>query len=125
MAENKQNCGCGCIGQKQNSTKSKAKEKKMGILALKSLALTRIPEGKEKPYKKLWYIPIEEDETTNLALRFTLDQGTTAAIPPGDARFFWKAVNIAQRCSPLSLEEQEHLQNLSDGVEPLFKNIEK
>jgi hypothetical protein len=28
MAENKQNCGCGCIGQKQDSTKPKTEEKK-------------------------------------------------------------------------------------------------
>ncbi|MCK4558334.1 MAG: aldo/keto reductase [Calditrichia bacterium] len=100
---------------------SKAIEKKMGILALKSLALTKIPEGTGRPFKKLWYIPVEEDETADLALRFTLGQGTTAAIPPGDARFFWKAVEIAEKYSTLTSEEFELLRQKSKGVEPLFK----
>jgi hypothetical protein len=88
----------------------------MGILAL-----TKIPKGTGRPFKKLWYIPVEEDKTTDLALRFTLDQGTTAAIPPGDARFFWKVVEIAEKYSTLTPEEFELLRQKSGGVEPLFK----
>ena len=100
---------------------AKAKEKNMGILALKALAFTRLTEGEENPFKKLWYKPIEEEETSRLALRFTLSQGTTAAIPPGEARFFRKAMDIAEAYSPMSDEETEQLQTLSQGVEPLFR----
>lgn len=100
---------------------NQAEEKKMGILAIKALAHTRIPKGEEKPYKKLWYKPIEDDETANLALRFTLSQGTTAAIPPGEAKFFWKAVQIVEKYSSLSTQEKEKLRELSEGVEPIFK----
>ena len=100
---------------------SKAKEKQMGILALKALAFTRITEGVENPYKKLWYKPIEDEETSRLALRFTLSQGTTAAIPPGENKFFQRALDIAEAYSPINDEELKILQDLSDGVEPIFR----
>jgi len=101
---------------------SKAKEKKMGILAIKALAFTGIPDGEENLYKRLWYKPIEDNEMANSALRFTLSQGTTVAVPPGDARFFWKAIDIAEKYTPLSIQEYEQLRKLSEGVEPLFKS---
>ncbi len=100
---------------------AKAKEKKMGILALKALALSPIPEGTVNPYEKLWYIPNENEQTQNLAVRFTLSQGTTAAIPPGEEKFFWKAVEIAQNFTPLTFEETEKLKTISKQVEPLFR----
>ncbi len=102
---------------------AKAREKKMGILALKALAFTRIPKDEEKPYEKLWYKPIENDELASLAVRFTLSQETTAAIPPGEEKFFWKAVEIAEKFTPLNAEENEKLKELSEGVEPLFKSL--
>jgi predicted aldo/keto reductase-like oxidoreductase len=100
----------------------RARAKQMGILALKALAFTKICEGEEKPYPKLWYVPINDDEIADLALRFTLSQGTTAAIPPGEEKFFWKAVEIAQKFAPLTIEEMERLKAISEGVEPLFRS---
>jgi len=83
--------------------------------------LTRIPEGEKEPYEKLWYVPIEDDEVANLAVRFTLSQGTTAAIPPGEEKFFWKAVEIAQNLTPLTEEENQKLRQIAERVEPLFR----
>jgi predicted aldo/keto reductase-like oxidoreductase len=103
------------------STIAKAKEKSLGILALKSLAFTYVPQGKERPHARLWYQPIDDAETANLALRFALSQGTTAAIPPGDELFFWKAVEIAEKFSLITEEETEKLKKLSEGVVPIFK----
>ncbi|UCE08668.1 MAG: aldo/keto reductase [bacterium] len=101
---------------------AKAREKQMGILALKALAFSRIPENEKKPYEKLWYVPIEDNEVADLALRFTLSQGTTAAIPPGEEKFFWKAVEMAQKFMPISTKETEKLKTISEGVEPLFRS---
>ncbi len=101
----------------------KAQEKKMGILALKALAFTTIKQGEEKPYEKLWYHPIEDKEVADLAVRFTLSQGTTAAIPPGEAKYFWQALEIAKNSSPLTEAETGHLRKISEGVEPLFKTV--
>ncbi len=76
---------------------ARAKEKEMGILALKGLALTGIPEGQQRPYEKAWYVPIEDETIGDLSLRFTFSRGVTAAIPPGEYKFWDRAVNIAQR----------------------------
>ncbi len=100
----------------------KAAEKNMGILALKSLAFTVIKKGEAKPYAKLWYKPIEDDAMADLSVRFTLSQGTTAAIPPGDSKFFEKAFKIAKTFKPLTPQEMETLKKISQGVEPLFKS---
>lgn len=100
---------------------AKAKENGMGILALKGLAHTVIPEGKEKPYEKCWYIPLEEETISNLALKWTFSQGVTAAIPPGEYKFWDRAVSIAQNPSELKEEQIEQIQKASEGVEPIFK----
>lgn len=99
----------------------KAKEKKMGILALKALAFTGIPEGAKKPYDRLWYIPIEDKKVTNLSVRFTLSQGVTAAIPPGDPGFWDIALDIAQNYKPVTNDEIAELEKISAGVAPLFQ----
>jgi predicted aldo/keto reductase-like oxidoreductase len=109
----------GNFGQK---VVAKARQKQMGILALKALAFTRIPEGEKKHYEKLWYVPVENDEVANLAVRFTLSQATTAAIPPGEEIFFWKAVAIVQNFTPLTEAENQKLKQFAKGVEPLFSS---
>jgi predicted aldo/keto reductase-like oxidoreductase len=105
------------------SVVAKAKEKNMGILALKAMAHTNITEGQVKPYDKLWYIPIEDPATARLALCFTLSQGTTAAIPPGEEKFFWQALDIAEKYQSLTEAELEQLSHIATGIKPLFSNI--
>ncbi len=97
-----------------------AKEKKMGILAIKGLAHRPVPQGEDKPYERLWYIPIEDEEVQNLSLRFTLSQGVTAAIPPGDPQFLPTALNIGREAVAITKAELEKIKSLSDGVAPLF-----
>ncbi len=101
---------------------AKAREKKMGILALKAMAFTRVPEGAEKPFERLWYIPIEDDDLARQALEFTLSQGTTAAIPPGDEQFFFKAISLVQNPEKPTEEEVKVLQHNAKGIPPLFKS---
>ncbi len=101
---------------------AQAREKGMGILALKALAFGPVPPGSTKPYPKLWYIPIEDDDLAAAALRFTLSQHTTAAIPPGEQSFFWKAVSIAKRFEPISDSEIASLRDKIQGAAPLFKS---
>lgn len=101
----------------------KAKETNKGILALKSLAHTRRVQGDTSLYKKAWYHPvaIDNDKLLSLALRWTLSLGTTAAIPPGEAIYFPKVLDIAQQNITITPEETKELVNLSKGVEPIFK----
>lgn len=102
---------------------AQAKEKNMGILALKSLAFTRIKKDEKRAYPKCWYqpVPLDTDEVADLALRFTLSHSTTAAIPPGEPVFFWKAVELAPHYKLLSDEDMQKIRKLAQGVEPIFR----
>ncbi len=85
------------------------------------MAQTRIPEGEERPNERLWYIPIEEDGTADMSLRYTLSLGTTAAIPPGDIRYFRRGLEIGLNYTDITQEETDKLIAMSEGVEPLFR----
>ena len=64
----------------------KARQKEMGILALKGMAKTTWPASEKSghPHPKCWYEPAAFPEEAALGLRWTLSQPVTAAIPPGD-----------------------------------------
>jgi len=97
-----------------------AKSKGMGILALKAMAMTPVKPGEIKRYKNVWYRPVEDDEMAALALRYTLSKEVTAAIPPGDAQFFWKALEIIKELKPITQSEIEKLSAFVSGNPPLF-----
>ena len=99
-----------------------AKSKGMGILALKAMAYTNLKDGEAKPYKNVWYRPVEDDVLLKLAMRYTLSKEVTAASPPGDAGFFWKAVDIARNFQPITATETELLDQLALKNPPLFKH---
>ena len=100
---------------------ARAEEKGVARLALKGLAYGKFPEGKEKVYKKCWYEPIDDPELAALALRFTLSQPITAAIPPGEAKLFRMALEIAERFSPITEEETDQLRQRSEQATPFFE----
>lgn len=101
----------------------KAREKGMGILALKGLAHGRTPDGEDPPFKKCWYnpIPLENEELADHALRFTLSQGVTAAIPPGEPLFFPRALEIAGNFSMILPDEVKELESAAANVIPIFQ----
>jgi len=101
-----------------------AKIKDISRLALKSMALGRLPEGTDASktrYPKCWYQPIEDPKLAEQAVRFTLSQDITAAIPPGDERLFDMALDIASRFKPLSAKDQEALMQRVPEIQPVFK----
>jgi aryl-alcohol dehydrogenase-like predicted oxidoreductase len=98
----------------------KAKEKGAARLALKALAYTpRQDEGKNK-YPKCWYEPVSEEDLAEKALRFTLSQDITAAIPPGDEDLFGMALKIARKFTAMDKKEQEELLLSTEGLKSLF-----
>jgi predicted aldo/keto reductase-like oxidoreductase len=104
---------------------AKAKSKGMARMALKALAFGKWPaEVKEsdRKYPKCWYEPIDEKEMASLALRFTLNQEVTAAVPPGDERIFDMAMDLASGPLPaLSAGELEGLKVKIGKLEPVFR----
>jgi len=100
----------------------KAQEKKMGILALKALARQPWPsEDLRKEWPKAWYQPLKDPAEMTLGLRFTLSQPITAAVPPGDARLFYPALELARSFRPLSTQEENDVRRLASGLNPLFE----
>lgn len=99
----------------------KARQKGVARLALKGLAFGKLAEGAPKRYAKCWYEPIDDPVLADLALRFTLSQPITAAIPPGDARLFEMAVDIAERFRPIEAAEIEQLRQRATQAEPMFR----
>ncbi len=99
-----------------------AQEKNMGILALKGMAKTVWPEGQKKdhPEPKCWYQPAAYPDEASLGLRWTLGHPITAAIPPGDERYFRLAMDIAQNYKALESHEEQALLAGAHGVEPIF-----
>ena len=98
-------------------------EKGAGMLAIKAMARSKWPDGMtktEKPNPKEWYEPCSLPEQAALALRWTLSQRITAAIPPGDERFFPLAMYVAQNFQPISPEEEQHLIASAADATPIF-----
>jgi aryl-alcohol dehydrogenase-like predicted oxidoreductase len=102
----------------------KAREKKIARLALKGLAHTTWPKDlprEQRKYGKCWYEPLDEPEKARLALRWTLSQEITAAIPPGEASLFELALSIGASFEPLSRAEAEQVAMMARNKEPIFR----
>jgi predicted aldo/keto reductase-like oxidoreductase len=103
----------------------KAKSKGMARMALKALAFGKWPANmkeSDRKYPKCWYQPIDDREMARLALRFTLNQEITAAVPPGDERIFDLALELASAPLPkLSAAELTGLKTMISSLEPVFR----
>jgi len=98
----------------------KAKQKGAARLALKMLAYTPLDKGKPNNYPKCWYRPIDDGILAEKALRFTLSQDITAAIPPGDEHLFTMAVTLARRFTIMNEKEQQALLASAENLNSLF-----
>jgi aryl-alcohol dehydrogenase-like predicted oxidoreductase len=100
----------------------KAVQKGVGRLALKSMARQKWPEGAERgPWTKCWYEPCADPVEAALAVRFTLSQPITAAIPPGHPELFRLALDTADSFTPITDEEREDLRRRARGLQPFFE----
>ncbi|MGO9275517.1 MAG: aldo/keto reductase [Terriglobia bacterium] len=98
----------------------KAKQKGVARIALKAMAHTTWPDRNHDAWRKCWYKPVDDPELAEMAVRFTLGQDITAAIPPGEEKLFRMALDFAGRYRPLSFAEQSQLLAKAHGVRPLF-----
>jgi hypothetical protein len=77
-------------------------------------------ERQHHPIAKCWYQPAAFPDEASLGLRWTLGHPITAAIPPGDERYFRLAMDVAQSYKPLSAAEEQALLAGGNGAEPIF-----
>jgi len=100
-----------------------AKQKGMGILALKSMAMQIWPKDADrKQHPKCWYQPVDDPELAGLALYWTLSQGVTAAVPPGDVGVYLTALRLAGDYRRLTEVEVGKLQSLATDLSPIFSS---
>lgn len=97
-------------------------ERGMSRLALKAMAKQHWVEGhpERDTYSKCWYEPIADPEMAELALRWTLSQPITAALPPGDDKLFHMAMDFGERFTPITPEETKQLQDYAQSLNPIF-----
>ena len=100
---------------------AKAKEIGAGRLALKAMARGPVPEGESRRWSKCWYEPLDDPDEAALALRWTLSQDITAAIPPGEWPLFQIALETAQNFRPLDEDEMAEAVRRAQQERPLFR----
>ena len=100
---------------------AKAAEQGIGRFALKAMAHSKLAQGATRSHAKCWYEPITDPDLALLALRFTLSQPITAAIPPGDQNLFQMALRLAEKVTPITEAEIQHLREKAKASTPLFR----
>jgi aryl-alcohol dehydrogenase-like predicted oxidoreductase len=100
-----------------------AKAKEMGVsqLAIKAMAHGPWRKSDKRNYPNCWYRPIDNRDLARQALRFTLSEGVTAAVTPGDEQLFRLALDLAHDLPPLSETEREQLLASTKGLRPLMR----
>jgi aryl-alcohol dehydrogenase-like predicted oxidoreductase len=102
----------------------RAKQKQMGILALKAMAKGPWPEGADKKkYPKCWYEPLTTPDDIRMGLRFTLSHNVTAVLTPGQEDLFKIALSVSGKLDPLKDKEIEEIKSKGLKQVPLFKNL--
>ena len=98
----------------------KAKEKGVARLALKAMAKGKWPQNADRSeFPNCWYQPVSDPRMADMALRFTLSQPITAAVPPGDPKLFRMALDIAAQFTPIKEEETEELKKIAQDQNPI------
>jgi aryl-alcohol dehydrogenase-like predicted oxidoreductase len=99
---------------------NKAKAQNVARLAIKAMAHGPWRRRERRKYPNCWYRPIEGRDLARQALRFTLSENVTAAIPPGDERLFRMALDLADDLPRLSSGERKKLLAGTLEWSPLF-----
>jgi len=98
----------------------KAIDKGMGILGIKSMALTEHLKSDDINNPKAWYHPIEDKKLAKLAVNYSLDRGVDIILPPGDINRFRWALEIMNSDLKLNDEDIHKLKEVANTYKPLF-----
>ena len=104
---------------------AEANRRGMGVLALKAMCKSALPPGSkqsESAHPKCWYKPCDLNGEAALALRWTLSKPITAAIPPGDEKYFPVAMDTAQHFTPITADEEAALLADVQELQPILKD---
>jgi aryl-alcohol dehydrogenase-like predicted oxidoreductase len=116
------NVTCWAAGNFGPAVMERAKKQGVARLALKMLARGPWPEGVKRTYPNAWYQPLENGDDARKAVRFTLSEDVTAALPPGNINLFRTALDLASEFVPLNAEERSEILAEARRSVPLFKS---
>ncbi len=101
-----------------------AREKGMGVLAIKALSRGQWPEGAERT-RKWWYRATEEMEEVHMAIRWSLSQPNVAStFTPSFLDLVDKAIEAAKAVRPITQEERDKLREIAGKCRSVFKSEE-
>lgn len=101
---------------------ARAREKRMGIIAIKSLAQRPWAEGEDRAaHPNCWYLPMTDEAEAAMGLRFTLSHPVTTAIMPGSETCLRLGMKLAPQFTPLTAAEAETMKAKGQAVTPLFR----
>ena len=86
------------------------------------MAATPWADGETHTYQKAWYKPADTAKLREQALRYTLSQDISAAIPPGHYELYKEALETASAFVPMDDAEQQALLDEAAGLPPLFSH---
>lgn len=115
------NCVCWNNGDFGPRVFQTARNKGMGVLALKAVAKTGVPY-EERPYPNMWYLPFGEDEEIAQALKFTLSKDITATVHAGDSLFMKKTLAFIKEHRTIEAPDEEAINKMVNGVMPIFSH---
>ncbi len=115
------NCVCWKNGNFGPQVYETAREKGMGILALKAVAKTRVGD-EEKPYPNMWYLPFSEKDEQDNAFRFTLSKDITATVHAGDSLFQKITIDFVKNHKTIDAPDEAELNAMVEGIEPIFRH---
>jgi len=98
----------------------KARQKGMGILAIKPGARCPRTRGEERTYRKCWYRPFKTMEEISASYSYTLSFPVTLALAPQEEALHKMAVEAAKSFIPLSDSEREALKAAAERESTLF-----
>ncbi|WGS64553.1 aldo/keto reductase [Marinitoga aeolica] len=104
----------------------KAKEKNMGIIAIKTLAKRKWLENENRGNLRTWYKPVENKEEAELAMKFTLSKGVTTCVSPNDfERFTWMCEIEKELDETLSENDMKKIHELIKELNPVFPLLKR
>jgi aryl-alcohol dehydrogenase-like predicted oxidoreductase len=83
-----------------------AKEKQVGVFAIKSAA-KRLWENEAEHHYNTWYEPFDQAEQIGKSLWYTLSQDITSAVTPGELKLLPLMIEAANNFKPLTLQDQQ------------------
>ena len=99
---------------------AEAKKQNMGIIAIKSMAKQRWPEGSDRTYPGCWYQPVDEPDLAKTSLGFSYAQGAATILPPGDEKLYRLALDLASGCLKTPPSQLGELEKTAADMQPIF-----